>query len=97
MRSLVVAKVDNATNAASNDESADTAANTTKDDSISTIPGTTTEIRFSSKVEYLGTNAQSIAFLKREDYAKLELSSEMSLDNVLDAAMNSESSEAGAT
>lgn len=44
----------------------------------------------------MGTNAQSVAFLKREDYAKLELSSEMSLDNVLDAALNnSESSEAG--
>ena len=46
------------------------------------------EINFSTKVEFLGPNAQSIAFLKREDFAKLDLNSGMDLDKVLDAGIS---------
>ena len=46
------------------------------------------EINFSTKVEFLGPNAQSIAFLKREDFAKLDLNSGIDLDKVLDAGIS---------
>ena len=50
------------------------------------------ELHFSSTVEYLGPTAQSIAFLKREDFAKLDLSVGMDLDKVLEAGITSNES-----
>jgi hypothetical protein len=55
-----------------------------------------TELHISAKVEYLGSNAQTIAFLKREEFAKLDLKLELAIDKVLDSAIASGSSEAGA-
>ena len=40
-------------------------------------------------MEYLGPSAQSIAFLKREDFAKLDLSVGMDLEKVLEAGITS--------
>ena len=46
------------------------------------------EIMLSSKVEHLTQNAQTIAFLKREEFAKLDLKADMELEKVLDNAVN---------
>ena len=46
------------------------------------------EMYFSNKVEYLGPTAQTIAFLKREDFAKLDLQSGIDLDKVLEAGID---------
>ena len=43
---------------------------------------TSVEIRFLLKVEYLGHNAHSIAFVKREAYQTLELKSPTEEDNL---------------
>ena len=61
---------------------------------MSIRPDGNLEINFSNKVEYLGPNAQSIAFLKREDFAKLDLNSGMDLDKVLDAGISQDASTA---
>ena len=55
------------------------------------------EIMLSSKVEHLTQNAQTIAFLKREEFAKLDLKADMELEKVLDSAVNQSqsASEAG--
>jgi len=50
------------------------------------------EVHFSMKVEYLGPNAQTIAFLKREDFAKLDLSASMDLEKVLESGITSNES-----
>ena len=55
------------------------------------------ELVFSTKVEYLGHNAQTVAFLKREEYAKLDLKPDLELEKVLDSAIASGSSDAGQT
>ena len=77
MRALVVAKKEKPQNAASVDgdtsqQLSDTQSSIHQDSNI--------EIKFSPTVEYLGPTAQSIAFLKREDFAKLDLSVPMDLD-----------------
>lgn len=48
------------------------------------------EIYFSDKVEYYGSAAQTIAFLKREDYSVLDLKAEIDLDKMLDLSANTE-------
>ena len=59
-------------------------------ESVSSIrPDGSAEIHFSNKVEYLGPTAQSIAFLKREDFAKLDLAVSMDLEKVLEAGITS--------
>jgi len=42
------------------------------------------DIVFSEKVEYFGNGAQTIAFLKREDYCVLDLKTEPDLEKLLD-------------
>jgi|LauGreDrversion4_2_1035121.scaffolds.fasta_scaffold860643_2 hypothetical protein len=49
------------------------------------------DIVFSEKVEYFGNGAQTIAFLKREDYSVLDLKSEPDLEKLLDQTVNSQS------
>ena len=73
-RSLVVAKIEKpATNTSV--DGVDTSSNQEASDSQSSIrPDGNIEISISTKVEFLGANAQTIAFLKREDYSKLDLS-----------------------
>ena len=73
-RSLVVAKIEKpATN--NSVDGVDTSASQEASDSQSSIrPDGNIEISISTKVEFLGANAQTIAFLKREDYSKLDLS-----------------------
>jgi hypothetical protein len=41
------------------------------------------EIVFSDQVEYMGNAAQTIAFLKRENYARLDLKPPLDLENSL--------------
>lgn len=48
------------------------------------------EIFFSDKVEYYGSAAQTIEFLKREDYSVLDLKPEIDLDKMLDLSTNTE-------
>lgn len=49
------------------------------------------DIVFSEKVEYFGNGAQTIAFLKREDYSVLDLKTEPDLEKLLDQTVNSQS------
>lgn len=56
---------------------------------MSIRPDGALEIAFSTKIEFMGPNAQTIAFLKREDFAKLDLNQGMELEKVLDAAITS--------
>lgn len=63
------------------------------DDTISTLnsdlnSNTLAEIFFSDKVEYYGNAAQTIAFLKREDFAVLNLKADLDLSKILDQADN---------
>ena len=44
------------------------------------------EIVFSDQVEHMGNAAQTIAFLKRENYARLDLKSPLDLENSLATA-----------
>ena len=48
------------------------------------------EIYFSDKVEYFGNAAQTIAFLKREDFSVLNLKADLDLDKLLDQTVNSQ-------
>lgn len=92
-RSLVVAKIEKP---AHNDsvDGADTTAShasgTNSDASSSMRLDGNIEITLSKVVEYLGPNAQTIAFLKREDHAKLDLASGMDLEKVLDVGIASQ-------
>jgi len=52
--------------------------------------GSQVEIYFSDKVEYFGNAAQTIAFLKREDFSVLNLKAELDLDKLLDQTVNSQ-------
>lgn len=79
-RSLVVAKIDKISGGANQSiDGADTTTGSVPDGSGSETNSTSmrqdgnVEISFGTKIEYLGPNAQTIAFLKREDYAKLDL------------------------
>lgn len=60
-------------------------ADTRTDDASSEIlNGQVFDIVFSEKVEYFGNGAQTIAFLKREDYSVLDLKAEPDLEKLLD-------------
>lgn len=76
LRSLVVAKIEKPQADASVDGEA--TGDSTQDVSMSDAQSSMRvdghiSISFSTQVEYLGPTAQTIAFLKREDYAKLDL------------------------
>ena len=72
-RSLVVAKIEKpATNTSV--DGVDSSSQNASDSQSSIRPDGNIEISISTKVEFLGANAQTIAFLKREDYSKLDLS-----------------------
>ena len=83
-RTLVVAKLDHH----------GTNPNATVDTSKSEISDTTIsegiEIVFRDKVEYFGNTAQSIAFLKRENFARLDLKVELDIDQMLDEELASQ-------
>ena len=100
-RALVVAKVEKPaanTSVDGVDTTASAAEASNSDTHSSMRQDGNVEILLSTKIEYLGPNAQSIAFLKREDYQKLELSSSGTgdLDKVLDATITSGESSAPA-
>ena len=93
VRSLVVAKIerpasnaggDADTSASGQDAGSDTQSSIRQDGNV--------EISFDTKVQYLGPNAQSLAFLKREDYAKLDLAAGIDLEKVLDAGISADAS-----
>lgn len=91
-RSLVVAKIEKPSTNTSVD-GADTTASA-RDGSGSDTQSSmrqegNLEITFSTKIEYMGPNAQTIAFLKREDFAKLDLTTGMDLEKVLNAGITS--------
>jgi len=91
-RSLVVAKIEKpATNASV--DGADTTASAQdgsgSDSRSSMHQDGNLEITFSTKIEYNGPNSQTIAFLKREDFAKLDLTTDMDLDKVLNSGITS--------
>jgi hypothetical protein len=44
------------------------------------------EIVFSDQVEHMGSTAQTIAFLKRENYARLDLKPPLDLDSTIASA-----------
>ncbi len=95
-RSLVVAKIEKPSVNASVDGVDTTASNKDASGSdslsLSSIREGNIQIHMSTKIEYLGPNAQTIAFLKREDFAKLDLTSGMDLDKVLEAGIQSQDS-----
>lgn len=92
MRSLVVAKIEKPLTDTSADGMDTTGSG--RDGSGSDTQSTSMhkdgniEITFNTKVEYLGPNAQTIAFLKREDYPKLDLNGGMNIDKVLDVGIS---------
>ncbi len=47
----------------------------------SVVPGGGYEILISDKVEYFGNSAHTIAFLKRENYARLDLKPELEIES----------------
>ena len=94
-RALVVAKVEKDAGEQSKTQTEASAS----DSNRSSVPvvDANIELVFSTKVEYLGHNAQTVAFLKREEYAKLDLKPDLELEKVLDSAIASGSSDAGQT
>lgn len=75
-RVLVIAKLEKGASVKEGDSIKN--EETKADDSISTLKsealsGVSAEIHFSDKVEYFGVAAQTIAFLKREDFSVLNL------------------------
>lgn len=67
----------------------DTTVSAQDSSDVSIRPDGALEIAFSTKIEYMGPNSQTIAFLKREDFAKLDLNQGMELEKVLDASITS--------
>jgi hypothetical protein len=61
---------------------------TPKSEVSSVTAGMDVEIMLTGKVEYITQNAQTIAFLKREEFAKLDLKLDMELEKVLESAVN---------
>lgn len=101
-RSLVIAKIEKPSTNASVDGADTTASNkdasaTSDTMSLSSMRDSNIQIYFSTKIEYLGPTAQTIAFLKREDFAKLDLASGMDLDKVLETGLTSQDSQAAPT
>jgi len=86
-RALVIAKLDKGATVKEVDT---TKSGETKMDEVSSTlnseiqSNTTAEIFFSDKVEYYENAAQTIAFLKREDFSVLKLKAELDLDKLLD-------------
>jgi hypothetical protein len=70
-RSLVIAKVDRS----QGDQEQPPMTKADDTDQMSMQTEGSVQVLFSEKVEYLGTTAQTIAFLKRESYAVLDLRS----------------------
>ena len=91
-RALVVAKIDR--NQTGPSESDNTQASIeVVSDSVSSQPdGSNIQVLFSEKVEYMGSTAQTIAFLKRESYSTLDLSqaSEQDIEKMLDSSLSSQ-------
>jgi hypothetical protein len=80
-RALVIAKIDRASQQTGKDASMIT-------DGSSVIAEGGYDILISDKVEYLGIAAHTIAFLKRENYASLDLKPELDIEAVLDVSQS---------
>lgn len=88
-RVLVAAKIDRATDGEQSETPAkeDTASDTV---ASSQTDGSNIQVVFAEKVEYLGHTAQTIAFLKRESYAVLDLKTpESDIEKMLDTSVSS--------
>ena len=83
-RALVVAKIEKS----SNEQQKAEQPVTPKSEVSSVTAGMDVEIMLTGKVEYITQNAQTIAFLKREEFAKLDLKLDMELEKVLESAVN---------
>ena len=91
LRALVVAKVETKPSASSsleNSESQDLSS------SLLALAEGAIELRFSTQVEYLGSTAMTVAFLKRENYSRLDLKPEVDITKALEMATISESEQA---
>ena len=81
-RALVIAKVDKSA-------SADNANQDKSKIEVETQEVSGFEIVFSDKVEFLGPTAQTIAFLKRENYARLDLKPPLDQIDVMNQSITS--------